>query len=130
MNEQQIKELANQSVARLHQIRTSLLETEKQEKEALKSLAKEDAPERRLTIERDFLRMRVELYGEQGNVLLRLLNTVNPTIDDAEVLALAKDVNLAAKLRESGRRPGLRVRTTPTVVLSSRVASRAIPMAA
>ena len=106
MNEQQIKELANQSVARLHQIRTSLLETEKQEKEALKSLAKEDAPERRLTIERDFLRMRVELYGEQGNVLLRLLNTVNPTIDDAEVLALAKDVNLAAKLREKRPQAG------------------------
>ena len=108
MNDKQIKELANQSVARLHQIRTSLLETEEQEKEAIKSLAKSggDTPERRLTVERDFLRMRVELYGEQGNVLLRLLNTVNPAIDDAEVLALAKDVNLAAKLREKRPQAG------------------------
>ena len=52
MNEQQKKDLVNQSVARLDQIRASLLEAEKKEEEALGQLTKsaEETPERRLAV--------------------------------------------------------------------------------
>jgi len=107
MNEQQKKELANQSVARLHQIRASLLEVDKQEEEALGKLTKsaQETPER-LAVEKDFLRTRVELYNEQANILSQLVNDIKPAIDDAEVKALAKDVKLAATLSEKRQQAG------------------------
>jgi hypothetical protein len=108
MNEQQKKDLANQSVARLHQIRASLLEAEKKEEEALGKLTKsaEETPARRLAVERDFLRTRVELYNEQANILSHLVNDIKPAIDDAQVMSLAKDVDLAAKLSEKRQQAG------------------------
>lgn len=110
MNEQQKKDLANQSVARLHQIRASLLETDKQEEEALGNLTKsaEDTPDRRLAVKTDFLRARAELYNEQANVACHLLNfgDMMPAVDDVEIIALAKGVSLASKLRDKRQQAG------------------------
>ena len=95
-------------MARLDQIRASLLEAEKKEEEALGQLTKsaEETPERRLAVERDFLRTRVELYNEQANILAQLVNDIKPAIDDDEVKALAKDVKLAATLSEKRQQAG------------------------
>lgn len=108
MNDQQKRELANQSVARMHQIRASLLEADKHEEEALGNVTKsaEDTPDRRLAIKMDFLRMRADLYNEQANVASHLVNDMKPAIDDAEVEALAKDVSLASKLRDKRQQAG------------------------
>jgi hypothetical protein len=110
MNEQQKKDLTNQSVARLHQIRASLLDVDKKEEEALGNLtkSKKDTLDQRQAIEMDFLRLRTELYNERANVVCHLLNfgAMMPAVDDAEIKAIAKDIGLAGKLREKRQQKG------------------------
>jgi hypothetical protein len=104
MSESQKQELTNQSVARLHQIKASLVEAGNQEQKAIRSLtgSAEDTPDRRLAVELSFLRTSAELYKELASIALHLLNLSGkmPALDDSEIVALAKDVGLASKLRQ------------------------------
>ncbi len=98
-------ELATQSVARLRQIRDELLELEEQEKDVHGGVASATARSTpRPKTEIEFLRARAELYNEHANVSGGLLNLnfgkILPALDDAEIVTLAKDVGLAAKLKD------------------------------
>ena len=113
MNEQQKKDLVNQSVARLHQIKANLLQVDKQEEEALGKLPEsaEATPDQRLAVlavETRFLRARAELYNERATVACHLLNfgDLTPAVEDAEIKALARDVSLASKLNVKRQQAG------------------------